>query len=172
MKCDICDLIKTKKGKLYEDEKVIALLSPKPASVGHVWVMPKQHHPILEQVPDFIAGEVFSTANKLSMALFESLGAHGTNLVLQNGIAAGQKHSHMIVNVIPRRENDGIDFTWDTKQLSEEEMSTVEIKIKDETKGIGFFEKEPEKQEIIEQKEEEELSDEEDYMLKQLERIP
>jgi len=172
MTCETCELIKKKKGKLYEDEKIIALLAPTPAAVGHVWVLPKNHAAILEQVPDYIVGQVFSTANKLSMALFESLGAHGTNLLIQNGVSAGQKHNHLIVHIIPRRENDGIDFNWETKQLSEEEMSTVEIKIKDETKGIGFFETEPEKKVVIEQKEAEELGDEEDYLLKQLERLP
>ena len=172
MTCEICDLIKSKKGKLYEDEKVIALIAPKPATVGHVIITPKKHVPILEQVPDYVASELFAKANKISMALFEGLGAQGTNLLIQNGVAAGQKHNHLLIHVMPRRENDGIDFMWKPKQLSEEEMSTIEMKIKDETKGIGSFEKEPEKKITIEEKKPEEISEEEDYMLKQLERLP
>ncbi len=172
MTCDICDLIKSKKGKLYEDEKLIAVVAPKPATVGHVMVIPKKHGAILEQIPDYIVSDLFTKANKLSMALFEGLGAHGTNILVQNGVAAGQTHNHCIMHVIPRRENDGLDFNWQPKTLSDDEMSAVENKIKDETKGVGFFEKEPAQKEVVEEKKPEELSDQEDYMLKQLERLP
>ena len=144
-KCEICEIIKSKKGKLYEDDKIIAFIAPRPCTAGHVMIAPKEHHPILEQIPDFIVGEMFAKANKISMATFETIGAEGTNLLMQNGIAAGQKHNHAVLHVIPRRENDGLNLLWKPRQLSEEEMSTVELKVKKETEGVGAFEQEEEK---------------------------
>jgi histidine triad (HIT) family protein len=171
-KCEICDLIKSKKGKLYEDEKVYAFLAPKPATTGHVIITTKEHYPILEQVPDLVTGELFVKANKISMSCFETIGAEGTNILIQNGVAAGQKHNHVILHVIPRRDKDGLNLAWQPKQMGEEEMSTVELKVKQETGAIGSFEKEKEKPIEIKGPEEIEAGPEEDYLIKQLERLP
>jgi len=171
-KCEICDLIKSKKGKLYEDEKIYAFLAPKPASTGHVILTSKEHYPILEQMPDFIAGELFTKANKISMAAFETIGAEGTNILMQNGVAAGQKHNHAILHIIPRRENDGLNLMWQPRQMDEEQMSTVELKIKKEAEGVGAFEQEKEKPVEVKGPEKIKAGPEEDYLLKQLERLP
>ena len=171
-KCEICDLIKSKKGKLYEDKKVYAFLATKPAATGHVILTSKKHYPILEQIPDFVVSELLIKANKISMACFETIGAEGTNIIMQNGIAAGQKHNHAILHVIPRRENDGLNLMWKPRQLDEEQMSTVELKVKKEAEGVGAFEKEKEKPVEVKDPEKIEAGTEEDYMLKQLERLP
>lgn len=174
MSCTICDLVKTKHGLLFEDEHTALLLAPKPATPGHVILVPKQHAAILEQIPDFVIGKLFDKANTISIAVFEMLGAEGTNIIVNNGITAGQSVNHCVVNVLPRRQNDGLNFTWQPKQLSEEEMSTVELTLKEEAKSIGVFEKEaPKPKEITTKAEEiEENQDEVNYLLKQLERLP
>jgi histidine triad (HIT) family protein len=172
--CEFCDLIGKKSNKIYEDDQIFVMHAPKPAAFGHVLVLPKNHAMIIEQIPDFEVGEIFEKVNKISTAVFESLGAQGTNIILQNGVAAGQSHSHLMIHIIPRRENDGIDFTWQTKQMSEEEMSTIELKLKEFAKNIGAFEEKPEapielKKEVKQIKESEK---EENYLIKQLQRIP
>lgn len=173
MSCIICDLVKAKEGMLFEDEQLAVMLAPKPATPGHILLVPKQHAAILEQIPDFVIGKLFDKANKVSIAVFETLGAEGTNIIVNNGIAAGQTTNHCVLNVLPRRENDGLNFTWATKQLSEEEMSTIELKLKDESKGIGVFEKEkPKPKEEKKPEEVKEAHEEENYLLKQLKRLP
>jgi len=171
MSCEICEQIKSRKGLLYEDSDIVALLAPKPTSVGHVYVVPKKHTPILEQIPDHVIGNMFAKANKISMASFESLGVQGTNLLIQNGLPAGQHHSHCILHVIPRKEGDGLNLMWQPKQLTEEEMSTAEIQIKENTSQVGVFEKKTEKPIEIEKPQEIEDEDE-DYRTKHLERLP
>ncbi len=158
---------------LYEDDKVIAFLDP--SYLGKIMLMPKEHYPIIENVPDFVVGHLFEVANKLSKALFEGLNATGTNIIVNNGVSAGQTIPHFCISIVPRRENDGINLQWQPKQLSDDEMSTVELQLKEEAKNIGSFEgekKEPvnmdEKTEKIEEKE----GDEENYLIKQLRRIP
>src|SRR3989344_7120887 len=95
--CTFCQLIQKKANVLYDDEKLVVMLSPEPALPGHLLVVPKVHATILEQVPDFIVGDMFKAANKASSAIFESLGAQGTNVLIQNGPPAGQRHNHVML---------------------------------------------------------------------------
>jgi len=173
MRCIFCEELAKGKELLYEDNDVAAVINPKPAIPGHILIFPKKHFQIIEQVPDKIIGKLFSIANELSKVVFETLHAHGTNIILQNGGAAGQIVPHVCLHVIPRFENDGLSFQWKPKQLSEEEMSTIELKIKQCTENI-IFEKEKEKPiEIKEKKEEIKVEEgKEDYLLEHIERIP
>lgn len=154
---------------LFEDEKVFAMMSPEPAAAGHVLVMPKAHAPIFEAVPDFVAGDLFKVANKIGVAVFEGLGAQGTNVLVQNGPPAGQRHNHAMLHVIPRFENDSVQLGWQTKPASEEELVSLESKIKDETKNVGLFERE--KPKPVEMEKLKEVA-KEDYRMKQFRRIP
>ena len=173
--CIICQIIADKipSKKVYEDELVMAVLDVNGANHGHCFVMPKNHYPIIEQVPDIEIARLFQVSNKISSAIFESLGAQGTNIFVANGIPAGQTVAHFTINVIPRKENDGINLQWQPKQLSEEEMSTIELKLKEQTKNIGHFEKEEKKTAKIHATKPVMLSeDEEEYFTKQLRRLP
>ncbi len=173
MACEICEQIKNRKGLLYEDDNIAAMLAERPSAVGHVYVVPKAHHSILEQIPDKITGQMFAKANKISMACFESLGVQGTNILIQNGIPAGQHHNHCILHVIPRKEGDGLNLAWQPKQITDDEMSTAEIKIKEGAGQVGIFEQEKEKPvEIEKPKEIKKDDEEEDYRIKQIERLP
>ena len=174
--CIFCRTVegKTKLEKVYEDEKLLAVLHPTPSAKGHILVFPKKHYQIVEQMPDYEIGNLFQKINKLSIAAFEGVKAQGTNIIIQNGVSAGQKIPHVCVHVIPRIENDGLNFQWQPKQLSEEEMSTVELKVKEETANIGGFETEEKKEPIqLEEKREKiKEGEEENYLIKQLRRIP
>ena len=137
--CLVCQIIEKKipSKVVYEDDKALAVLDVNGANPGHCFVIPKTHYPIIEQVPDDEIGNMFQIANKLSGAIFESLKVEGTNIFVANGIPAGQTVAHFMINVIPRLQNDGINLDWQPKQLDEEEMSTVELKIRDQTENVG-----------------------------------
>ncbi|MFH1398619.1 MAG: HIT family protein [Candidatus Woesearchaeota archaeon] len=175
MSCDVCELLKGK--KIFEDSKVAAVLAPKPAQFGHLLLFPKEHHTILEQIPDFEIEHLGIVANKLSVALFDSMKIQGTNIVVQNGVDGGQQVPHCIMHIIPRMENDGLDLTWQPRQLSEEEMSTIELKLKEHTDKIGDFELEKQLPINLDYKEKIKAASEvkeakEDYLVRQLRRIP
>ncbi|MBL7054420.1 HIT family protein [Candidatus Woesearchaeota archaeon] len=173
--CLLCQIIEGKiaSKKIYEDDLVLAVLDVNGANPGHCFVMPKNHHPILEQIPDFEVSRLFQTANRISSAIFENLGVQGTNLFVTNGVPAGQTVAHFMIHIIPRKENDGINLEWAPKQLTEEEMSTVELKIKEQAKNIGDF-KTGEEEKVIKQPPPapSQSSEDDDYFSKQLERIP
>ena len=65
-RCEYCDLMKQKKNLLFEDGNVYVMHSPTPATIGHLLVLPKKHFLIIEQVPDYLVGELFKAANKAS----------------------------------------------------------------------------------------------------------
>lgn len=169
--CKICEMLSSESlKKVYEDQKVIAVLSPEPMSNGHVLVIPKEHYPIIENIPDSDVAFLFWIANKISISLFETLQSQGTNIFVQNGIAAGQKYSHFIINIIPRMPGDGINLEWQPKQLTEEEMSTIELKLKEQVGTVGQFS--AEKAKLINMDKKEILDDEDNYLVKHLRRIP
>ncbi len=174
--CIVCQIISNKipSKKIYEDDLVMAVLDVNGANPGHCFVMPKIHYAILEQVPDNEISRLFNVSNRISSAIFESLGAQGTNIFVANGIPAGQTIAHFTINVIPRKENDGINLQWQPKQLSEEEMSTVELKLKDQAKNIGHFEKKERKPRVhVQAPKPVHFSEEEDeYFTRQMRRVP
>jgi len=173
--CIICSIIdgQVPTKKIYEDDEVLAILDFNGASPGHSFIIPKMHVPILEQLPADLIGKLFNVANKVSSAIFETLQVQGTNIFVSNGVSAGQKVAHFMINVVPRKENDNIKLEWQPKQLSEEEMSTVELKIKDEISKIGVA-SQPSKpiSFTTEEKPAETISGEDNYLAKQLKRIP
>ena len=172
--CIVCQIVggRIPSKRVYEDDLAMAVLDVNGSNPGHCFVIPKNHYPIVEQVPDKEVGRLFQVSNKISTAIFESLGVQGTNIFVANGIPAGQTIAHFTINVIPRRENDGINLQWQPKQLSEEEMSTIELKLKEQTKNIGHFEKEEKKAKTQAPKTLLLSDEEEEYFSKQLRRLP
>jgi len=169
--CEFCSLMGKEENRVYEDDKSAAVLYPKPAVLGHIIVFAKEHTTIIEQTPDYIVAHLAKIANRISTALFDALKSQGTNIIIANGLAAGQTTPHFAINIIPRLVNDGLSFNWQPRQVKEEAMDTIELQLKEETKNIGSFEKE--KKAPIEEKEAEKIDEkEEDYALKQLKRIP
>ncbi|MBI2660464.1 HIT domain-containing protein [Candidatus Woesearchaeota archaeon] len=172
--CLVCQIIDNSipSKKIYEDEFVMAVLDVNGAVPGHCFIMPKKHYPIIEQVPDVEIGRLSLASNKISSAIFESLGAQGTNIFIANGIPAGQTVAHFTINVIPRRENDGVNLQWQPKQLNEEEISTIELKLKEQTKNIGHFEKEEKKPRAHAPKTMPLDEEEEEHFAAQMRRLP
>jgi len=131
--------------KIYEDPKVLAVLDINPASAGHVLVFPKKHYQYLSNLSDEEISHLFIIVNKIGNKIINSLKAKGFNVHIASGYAAGQKSDHLIVHVIPRNENDNINFNWDAKKIAEEDF----IRIRDLLK----IEPEPVKEEIKKPKE-------------------
>ena len=169
--CPICDLLARKEGLVYEDDKVAALIAPVPAVPGHVWVVPKKHAATLDQVPDAVMADLFVKVNKLTIALFDSVKPEGTNVLVQNGTGAGQVLPHVIAHLLPRVQGDGLNVQWKPRQLSDDEMGMAELALREAASSIGVFEKEPEAPVEVEKPKELTVS-EEDYLIRQLRRLP
>ena len=92
---------------VFEDDRVIAFLDANPLAEGHTLVIPKEHHPDLQSLPEDLAAHLFGALHRLTPAIEEAVGADGSNVAFNNGPAAGQEVPHVHGHVIPRFEGDG-----------------------------------------------------------------
>ena len=125
--CVFCHIVagKVQSKKVYEDEKCIGVLDINPANPGHILLLPKEHYTILPQVPEEELIHLFVIAKTLSNAALRGMQVHGTNIVVANGIAAGQKAQHFMIHIIPRKEEDGINFELPQKEIPEKELEKI-----------------------------------------------
>jgi diadenosine tetraphosphate (Ap4A) HIT family hydrolase len=181
MKCEHCDIVKgnSKAKVIFEDNEVVVAIKDLAVSPGQVTVFPKEHFTILELVPDNLLERCANLANKVGVAVFDGLAAQGTNILIKNGLGADQTVPHFSIDIIPRREQDGLDLMWEGKQLMEDEMETTLMTL---TKELDNVLKDDKKQETKSEEKEEkqkksvkkEKSKEEkdNYLLKTIRRIP
>ncbi|MBW3019717.1 HIT family protein [Candidatus Woesearchaeota archaeon] len=126
--CKYCEEIEF---KVYEDEEMICFLDQNPVSVGHLVIIPRNHNVIIEQISDDVFPSLFIMANKLSAILFDVIGAQGTNILINNGISAGQEIPHSSINIIPRKPEDGLSFEWNPKPAQKEDLESLSKQIID-----------------------------------------
>lgn len=151
--CIFCQIVagKIQSRKVFEDEKAVAILDINPANPGHVLLLTKEHYSIMPQLPDDEVSHVFMVAKALSNSMLRGIEVHGTNIIVANGIAAGQRAQHFMVHVIPRKENDGVNFVLPQNPMQQEEIEAVGNKLiaslggspeaaKKESKGINLDE--------------------------------
>jgi histidine triad (HIT) family protein len=172
--CEFCAIVRGQfeSEELYSDDKVVAVLHLKPAAPGQILLFTREHYSIMEQVPDFVMSHVLNVVNKLSIAMFETINAQGTNIIIENGVAAGQGIPHFAVSIVPRYENDGLRLEWQPKKVSEEEMDVVLAQIKEECESVHPSAFEREKAQVVSAPVEDKTVGESDYRAKQLRRIP
>jgi len=153
-RCIFCQIIegKVQSKKIYEDDHVSAILDINPANPGHLLIMPKEHYSIMPQVPDNIIGHLFLITKKLSHIALQALGVKGTNILVQNGIAAGQKAQHFMVHVIPRKEDDALPLMLERKGISDNDYNTVKERLQKKINEIfGIQTSEVQEAEIVEE---------------------
>jgi histidine triad (HIT) family protein len=177
MKCEYCDIIerKSKSHVLYEDNEVLVVIKDMVMNPGQITVFPKEHLTIMEMVPDEILTKCAVMANKVGTAVFDGLGAQGTNVIVQNGLGAGQKIPHFAFEVVPRTENDGLDLQWQSKQLTEVEVDSVFEVLKEEVGKDKKEKKKTKKDEVVVKDEDTEMKlkkGKKNYLLKSLRRVP
>ena len=79
----------------------------------------------MEQASDEDIGVMASAANKISIILFEALKVHGTNIIVNNGVPAGQKIPHFSIDILPRRTDDNLKLDWTLKQATPEALDSI-----------------------------------------------
>lgn len=129
--CIFCQIVsgKVQSRKIYEDEKVLAILDINPANPGHLLLLMKEHYSIMPQIPEDEIPHIFMVAKALSNSMLRGIDAQGTNIIAANGIAAGQRAQHFMVHIIPRKENDGINFVLPQKAMTEKEIESIGNKL-------------------------------------------
>ncbi len=116
---------------VYEDDHVLAFLDIGPLCPGHMLVIPKERKAFLHELSDAAAEAVGRVLPRLSRALMAATGATDYNILQNNGTLAHQIVMHVHFHIIPRREDEGLDFGWNAKSLSGETADTLRDAMRD-----------------------------------------
>lgn len=115
MDCVFCSILagELPASLVYQDEIAYAFLDIQPINPGHTLVIPREHAGGLRNLPAETAGHLMRAAQKVAAGLYRSeLSPSGVNLLLADGVSAGQDVFHAHLHVIPRHEGDGFGFTY------------------------------------------------------------
>lgn len=121
--CIFCEIVagRAEASVVYDDDSVVAILDHKPATVGHVLLIPRMHIAGLADANDAVGTAIWRAARHMSAALRASgLRCDGIRLSLADGEAAGQDVFHLHLHVVPRYPGDGVVVTADWKKRSRE----------------------------------------------------
>ncbi len=111
--------------KVYEDDDFLVVLDVMPAASGHVIVMPKKHFQFMFQMPKGLVSRMFVLVSRVSVGVVNAVKAQGVNVFVAAGLAAGQRVPHVVVHLIPRFENDGLNLGWEGKKVEKGELEKV-----------------------------------------------
>jgi len=119
--------------KLYEDESVIAILDLNPLSEGHTLVIPKEPAVTMDELSDDSAAALGRVLPRICRAIMMVTGATATNILQNNGKAAGQEVEHVHVHIIPRfadrPSGAGLSKTWAPEKLDPDAGAALGRKI-------------------------------------------
>ncbi|MEO2154527.1 MAG: HIT family protein [Nanoarchaeota archaeon] len=134
MQRDDCIFCKIVRGeipsyKIFENEKVIAILDIRPANKGHILVIPKEHYENIFDISEESLVEVIKVARKLAKIFMDY---DGLNLLQNNKEQAGQVVKHFHLHIIPRIKGDEnrIIFHWNPLQLSQKDFEEIAQELK------------------------------------------
>ncbi|HEU0051463.1 MAG TPA: HIT family protein [Patescibacteria group bacterium] len=116
--------------KIYEDDLVLAFLDIKPVHPGHTLVIPKTHASTLFAMDQALVKSWAAAIQNIAKAVVKGTGAHGFNLELNDGSAAGQLVPHVHMHIVPRFDHDGLRHWPGTAYQNAAEAQTVAEKIK------------------------------------------
>ncbi len=111
--------------KVYEDDKVAAVLDINPASPGHILLVPKNHVAIMPQMSDDLVAHIGMVAKQLSHAMIRGLKVEGTSIFIANGVAAGQRAPHFLLHIIPRSQNDDVGLQLPLVKIDQKTSDAV-----------------------------------------------
>jgi histidine triad (HIT) family protein len=106
--------------RVYEDDAVVAFMDVMPQGPGHTLVVPKAPSRNLLDADPATLGPLFTTVQKVALAVKKAFGADGVTILQFNEPASGQTVYHLHVHVIPRFE--GVALKPHTGQMEKPEV--------------------------------------------------
>ena len=115
--------------KIYEDDYCIAILDLNPFRKGHCLVISKECKATIEELDSTTLSHMINAASLISKKMRDALNADDTNVLINNGPAAGQEIPHVHMHVIPRFEKDGPLFGIEKQKYEDGEMELYREKL-------------------------------------------
>ena len=123
--CIFCKIIDNEipSSKVYEDEKILAILDISQTTKGHTLVMPKKHYTNITEIPSDELAYLMTKVQEIAKNLVNKLDAKGFNILINTNECAGQTVMHLHIHIIPRySENDTIKI-----EFSENKFDLAEV---------------------------------------------
>jgi histidine triad (HIT) family protein len=98
--------------KVFEDERTLCIMDINPLTQGHCLVLTKAHAATLFDASPVDLQAAIATAQRVAVAVRDTLKPDGLNLLQANGRAAFQSVPHFHLHVLPRWNGDGKGFDW------------------------------------------------------------
>ena len=108
--CIFCEIIKGNipSKKVYEDDKVLAILDISQITKGHTLVLPKKHFDNFLDIDEEYSNAVFNAARKVTKLINNAYKPLGFNIINNCGETAGQSVMHFHVHVVPRYNKEDL----------------------------------------------------------------
>ncbi len=116
--------------RVYTDGLLVADLLAEGACMGHIHIRPE--HPVRDfsQAKGILGEQLFWVSSFSASALFDSIGAHGTNIVISDG-------SSLVADVVARFQDDGLGLRWDPKPADPGALKDLATTVKDALWYVG-----------------------------------
>jgi histidine triad (HIT) family protein len=108
-----------------EDERTIAFMDIRPATRGHVLVIPREHARDLLEVSREDLEATVSAVQRVARRISERLHTDGLNVLNSCGAAAWQTVFHFHMHVIPRYDGDPLRLPWIPSEGDPQEIEAV-----------------------------------------------
>ena len=118
--------------RILETDDAVVFLDIHPVNKGHVLVVPRTHHADLTELPEPLAAHLGALLPKLCRAVQAATGADGFNVIVNNGLAAGQTVGHGHWHVIPRFHDDPVNWPWPHSEYVGDELGQMRFRIERE----------------------------------------
>jgi histidine triad (HIT) family protein len=116
--------------RVYEDDQVLAFMDIGQVNPGHVLLAIKAHAENLYALQDAQVAALGRASIRLARAILAAFAPDGLSVYQANGAAAGQTVFHYHVHFVPRRDGDGMAFTWPVQNPPREALERHAAKIR------------------------------------------
>ncbi|KAI0916997.1 hypothetical protein AcW2_007246 [Taiwanofungus camphoratus] len=138
--CPFCRIIRGEAPafRLFEDDRVIAILDILPLRAGHTLVIPKIHYSRVSELPAEFAAAVGEAVSKVANALTQATQNTGLNVVCNQEYAQAVPHVHYHIIPAPlfssNLKSDNVSEKIDrvTLPLTEKEIFHKEVQAREE----------------------------------------
>jgi len=132
--CIFCKIIRgdIPSAHVLDSDHAVAFLDINPVNPGHTLLVPKAHHAQLGDLPEPVAAAVGALLPRLCRAIAAATGADGLNVIVNNGTAAGQTIDHTHWHLIPRFDDDPVNWPWPHQSYSGDELNQMQFRIERE----------------------------------------
>ncbi|MDD3710998.1 MAG: HIT family protein [Patescibacteria group bacterium] len=116
---------------VFENDMVMAFLDNNPISLGHVLIVPKKHFTNIYDIEEEYLKESMIIVKKISLIYKKVFGINGVQIVSNAGDRGEQKVRHFHFHLIPREENDNLDWPKGERTELKSQFNDFITKLKD-----------------------------------------